>query len=241
MKIAIMTDLHANLPALKAVLPHFAEEEIDEIVHLGDAISIGPQPRECLEMLKSHSGVSLIMGNHDHWYANGLPDPEPNWMTAGELQHQHWTHKQLSNDFKNWVRTWPWIIEREIDGFKLAFMHYALGPDGRSYKDIIFRPTSEKLDSYFGGQADLYFYGHVHVASDIQGQARYLTPGSLGCQKEAMAPYFLLEINNQALHLQKRLVKYDDAPLFEAFESRKVPERVFIYDAFFGGRFPPSR
>jgi predicted phosphodiesterase len=193
-----------------------------------------------MALLRDLTGARFIMGNHDHWYADGLPNPRPDWMTDGEMRHQYWTHKQLGSEFQDWVRTWPWIMRMEVGGIKLAFMHYALGANGHSYKILLRNPTPEDLDRSFDDHADIYFYGHVHIASDLQGRARYLTPGSLGCQKKAIAPYFLLEITADKLQIEKKFVPYEDGPLFEAFESRKVPEREFIYQAFFGGRFPPK-
>jgi len=238
MRLGIIADLHANLPALKAVTSCFESEHVDQVIHLGDAIAIGPHPRECLDMLLSFTGIELVMGNHDHWYVHGLPDPRPDWMTDGELQHQYWTHDQLGEGYKDQVKKWPWSIEREFYGFKLAFMHYALGEDGKSYQPFISDPTSEGFDKLFHSQADTIFYGHSHVPSDLQSRSRYLNPGSLGCQKTATAPYLLVDITDQEMQIHKRSFPYDDRSLYEAFETRDVPEREFIYKAFFGSRFP---
>jgi predicted phosphodiesterase len=71
MKIAVFTDLHANYPALKAFLQHIEGDEYDKIIHLGDAIAIGPNPRECMETLVDIANIHFVMGNHDDWYANG--------------------------------------------------------------------------------------------------------------------------------------------------------------------------
>ncbi len=95
MKTAVIADVHANLPALRAALAAIRQEGCDRIVHLGDAIGIGPQPAECLELLCGLQGATLIMGNHDAYFAHGIPDPRPAWMGEGELRHQRWIHTQL--------------------------------------------------------------------------------------------------------------------------------------------------
>jgi predicted phosphodiesterase len=237
MKIGIISDVHANLPALQAVIRRFQGNGVDSIIHLGDAIAIGPQPRECLELLRSIPEARFIMGNHDYWYANGLPDPLPDWMTEGELRHQHWTHEQLGEEFKDWIKSWPWNIIIDVQDIRLAFLHCPLKEDAKGSKNFVLDPKPEDFDQYFDYQATYYFFGHVHTASDLQGKARYMNPGSLGCQKEAIAPYFILEIIDDHVRVHKNSVGYDDGPLFKAFETRKVPERDFIYKAFFGGRF----
>lgn len=63
------------------------------------------------------------------------------------------------------------------------------------------------------------------------GRARYVNPGSLGCAPRAVARYEVVE------YVAHRSVSYDDTSVFETFEARQVPERRFIYRAFFGGRF----
>ena len=100
MKIVVIADVHANLPALKAVLNTICEEGYDAVFHVGDAIGIGPYPAETLDLLLNTSNAHLIMGNHDDWFINGLPEPQPEWMSDGEVEHQHWTHAQVDPQLK---------------------------------------------------------------------------------------------------------------------------------------------
>jgi len=86
-------------------------------------------------------------------------------------------------------------------------------------------------------QADVVCYGHDHMAADVTGRARYVSPGSLGCCREALARFLVLECAHGEFAVHARAVPYDDAPLFAAFEARQVPERAFLYRAFFGGRY----
>jgi predicted phosphodiesterase len=95
MKVAVLTDVHANLPALRAVLGQLEQEGFDLLVHLGDAIAIGPFPAECLDLLLNVPNVRCVMGNHDEYFVHGLPQPQPAWMSDGEVEHQHWTHRQM--------------------------------------------------------------------------------------------------------------------------------------------------
>jgi hypothetical protein len=67
-----------------------------------------------------------------------------------------------------------------------------------------------------------------------------VNPGSLGCDDRALARFVILICEGGRVALDKRAVSYDDAPLYEAFERREVPERHFLYRAFFGSRFDPD-
>ena len=82
MRIVVLTDVHGNLPALNVALHSIEREGYDLLVHLGDAIAIGPFPAECLERLLALPRARLLMGNHDVWFASGLPEPRPSWMSA---------------------------------------------------------------------------------------------------------------------------------------------------------------
>ena len=82
----------------------------------------------------------------------------------------------------------------------------------------------------------LVFYGHHHPFSDVQGRGRCINPGSLGCAPVAEARYCCLDIADGQATVAHCRVHYDDAALYRAFEARDVPERTFIYHAFFGGR-----
>jgi predicted phosphodiesterase len=87
-KLIVITDAHANLPALTAVLDAARREGYDRIVHTGDAIGIGPFPAEVLDRLLNTPNLECIMGNHDAWFVDGLPQPQPPWMSDGEVRHQ---------------------------------------------------------------------------------------------------------------------------------------------------------
>lgn len=65
MRYAILSDVHANLEALEAVLSDLRLRNIDKILFLGDAVGYGPNPNECVEILKDCSAV-MLAGNHDH-------------------------------------------------------------------------------------------------------------------------------------------------------------------------------
>lgn len=83
----MIADAHANLPATVAVLDALDTCGCATVVHLGDAIGIGPHPGEVLTLLADRE-VVCVMGNHDEWFALGLPDPRPAWMSTAELEHR---------------------------------------------------------------------------------------------------------------------------------------------------------
>lgn len=236
-KIIVMTDLHANLPALQATLRSLDQEGYDLLVHTGDAISIGPHPAECLNILLSLPGSIFVRGNHDAYFADGLPSPQPSWMSDGEVQHQHWTHAQLGEDHRRAVQGWPYFHSTTADDVRITFLHYGLDSSGRDFLPILRQPREIDLDQMFVGYGSvLIAYGHHHSFSDIQGAARYINPGSLGCAPAAMARYSIVTCDHGRYNVAHRSVPYEDDHLRDAFVRRNVPEREFIDKAFFGNR-----
>jgi predicted phosphodiesterase len=238
-RLAILTDAHANLPALSAALAAITRQGCDAVFHLGDSIAIGPQPAECVALLLSTPGARCLMGNHESYLVDGLPQPRPDWMSEGEVEHQMWTHGQIDAAQRRAIAGWPYAVHAELDGMRAVLAHYALDATGRDFQPSVRAPAATDLDRLFAEvDADIVFYGHDHRAGERLGRVRYVSPGSLGCYQEPLARYCLATFGRGQCDVEMRAVPYDDEPLFRAFEERRVPERAFLYRAFFGGRFP---
>lgn len=235
-RIALIADVHANLPALEAALAAIDMDGCDAIVHLGDAITIGPYPAECLDLLLNRSDIRFVMGNHDDWFARGLPVPRPSWMSEDEAAHQHWTHARIDPSRRAVVATWPFEIDESIEGLRLRFVHYALDQTGHGFRWLGTDPRLDQLDDAFGNGADVICFGHDHTQRDVMGRARYINPSALGCSVESLARYALMEIASNHVSVNFRSAPYDNTAVFRAFEDRQVPEREFITRTFFGRR-----
>lgn len=239
-KFAIITDAHANLPALDTVLREIMDEECDAIFHTGDAMGFGPYPAEVVDRLLSTPNVRLIMGNHDEWFAFGLPEPRPAWMSPGELSHHQWVHAQLDPLLREVIADWPYTISENVFGLRLTFTHYGRDEGGLGFRPVIADPTPSALDHLFASrEANLIFYGHHHRPSDIQGRARYVNMGTLGCCSRPIARYGILNIAEDGTYrLLKRAAPYDQTDLFRQFVDRDVPEREFVCRVILG--HPPE-
>lgn len=234
-RIGIITDAHANLPALEAALAALERAGCETILHTGDAIGIGPHPAECLEVLLGHSRTRLIMGNHDAWFAFGLPDPRPSWMSAGEWEHQRWVHAHLRPEWRAAVAAWPYAIDLAVGPVTVTFCHYARSGDRSGFAPIIPRPDAADLDRLFGSTADVVFYGHHHPTSDLTGRSRYVNPGALGCHTEPLARFAVLTVHDDGpWDVRLGGVPYDRERVLRDLDLRDVPARADIRRIFFG-------
>lgn len=235
-KTGIITDAHANLPALEAALAALDAEGCEFVIHAGDAIGIGPHPAECLDLLLAQPRMRFVMGNHDEWFAHGLPQPQPAWMSDDEVQHQRWTHRQLTPAMREAVLDWPYGFDLDIDGVVASFCHYPRAADGNGFASVVKEPSVGNLDHLFAGfDGEIVFYGHHHPYSDIQGNHHYVNPGALGCNGPGQARYAVLTVNDDgSSDVSLRSVPYDARGLLDDYEQRQVPARATIIRIFHG-------
>jgi len=239
MKIGIFQDIHANLPALKKAIEVFKEQKFSSIYHVGDLIGLGPYPKEVFDLAHSVDEIEFIMGNHDHWFAFGLPPATAELMSkqfkSEEVnEHYKWTYEQVGEQSKNIVRKWAFTKEiKTAYGKSIIFQHYGYDKQTNWFKDFINKPTNKDLDELFKEvNADIIFYGHNHTASDIQGNSRYINLGSAGSYYKPEVRLGILDISQEKLDLEKFSVHYDDIDLLEEFERKQVPGRSIFKKAF---------
>lgn len=229
MKIGIFQDVHANLPAFKKAIHFFRENECSKIFHVGDLIAIGPYPKEVMELALTIEELVFVMGNHDYWFAYGVPESKE----KVEKAHQIWTHQQIGEEFKSIVQQWNFVEELNVHNRKIRFQHYGIDDDARWFKDFVLPVERAGLDKLFDGiDAEIIFYGHNHESSDVQGNSRYVNLGSAGCHDKPEVRLGILEIDEDKLVLDKFSLAYNDDGLMEAFDIREVPARDFIRKTF---------
>ena len=152
MRIAIISDIHANLEALESVLHVIRDERADEIVCLGDIVGYGASPNECIEGVRSTT-KHILLGNHDE-AAIHLERTEyfnPYARIAAE-----WTHGVLTPERQKFLGDLPLTLELE----GILFVHASpYEPEAWHY---VLSPADAQFNfSYF--TQPLCFVGHSHV------------------------------------------------------------------------------
>jgi predicted phosphodiesterase len=173
MRVAALYDVHANLPALEAVL---AELDAETILVGGDAV-LGPMPKEALALLRER-GATFIRGNCDREVAAPGEGDEV-WT-----RRARWAHEQLDEDELAFLRNLPHPLALEVDGLgEVLFCHGS----PRSDEEILTAITPPKrLDPILDGVTqDLVVCGHTHAQFDrLVGDRRLVNAGSVGMAYE---------------------------------------------------------
>jgi predicted phosphodiesterase len=155
MRYAIISDIHSNLEALRAVLEKISSLKIDTSFCLGDIVGYNANPNECIEIVRSE-GIRCILGNHDS-RAAGLEEPDDfNPLAAKAVL---WTRDQLTEENKKYLRNLP----RELQVDDLVIVHGSIHDTDRY---ILSR--SDILDNFqclreLPGSPRIGLFGHTHV------------------------------------------------------------------------------
>ncbi|MCU0487001.1 MAG: metallophosphatase family protein [Anaerolineales bacterium] len=232
----MLTDSHANLPALTAVLEDIHRRGCERIYHAGDLIAIGPYPAEVVDLAMS-SGMRCVLGNHDELVLKGIPlDPTPG-MDDDELRHQHWTHSRLDKGRRDFIRGFPYALREEIEGVKLTVVHFALTREGDGFKPVNPRGSDEEILGLFGDTAgDVVCFGHLHERRfnrEFFGR-HFLNPGAVGCSHQGEAGYAIVDLSGGRFVIEECRVKYDRCALLERYRELEIPAREVILKVFFG-------
>lgn len=150
MKILIVSDIHANLTALEAVLEDAGE--VDATWCLGDIVGYGPDPNECVERIRNLPNKICLQGNHDQATVNIIDTTSFNPEAQAAV---YWTQKTLSEDAIDYLKALPSHIELE----NVTLAHGS--PRKPVWEYVIDPYTATRNFEYF--KTDYCFVGHSHI------------------------------------------------------------------------------
>ena len=153
MKLALLADIHANGPALEAVLARIDVLGADRLVFMGDLVGYGPDPVAVTERVAGHvaKGALVLMGNHDEAAITGRGNMNPTAAAAIA-----WTHTQLGAAEKDFLKALP--LKVELDDVLLV---HADGSAPGEWHYVTDKASASK--SILATAARITLCGHVHV------------------------------------------------------------------------------
>jgi predicted phosphodiesterase len=247
MKVAAIYDIHANLPALEAVLEDIRQGKVDRIVVGGDVFP-GPMPQETIQyLLDLEIPIQFLCGNGDREVLAQMTGVETEWYRAAPEQWREpvrWTAQQLGPELELLLASWPKTLSTEIAGIgEVLFCHATPRNDTECFTGLT---SEDRLLPVFGGvAAQLAVCGHTHMQFDRTiGKIRVVNAGSVGMPfGEPGAYWLLLGPGVQLRHTPYDLVKAADRiratkyPQAEEFAERNIlqpPSEEKMLEAFGG-------
>lgn len=238
---AIISDVHANLEALENVLKEIEKEKVDEVLFLGDAVGYGPNPNECIDLLKQNAGL-MVAGNHD-WAAvnmGGYGHFNPFARIAIE-----WTQKILSPGNRDFLRKLP--LTAKIEEANIFLVHGTPREPGNWHYFLSKYDAAVNLEHF---EEKICFVGHSHQPFIIESTERHGTntfypftevginqryivnTGSVGQPRDANpdASYVILKDNR----IEIKRVSYDIVVTQNKMKKAGLPE--YLIERLAAGR-----
>jgi predicted phosphodiesterase len=212
-RLALLSDQHANDVAFRAALEDVERLGVDEIVCLGDVAQGGSEPAQTLDRLAA-LGCETVLGNADALLLD-VPTDSPEPITERLLEVREWTLAQLGPSHLDQIRSFRPVVRRELEGVSLVFFHGSPS----SYDDVLLPELGGgALEPFLGQEAALLAGGHTHLQwTRGIGDALYVNPGSVGISYDRhadpvvlrpLAEWALVTVANGTVAVEFRQVSY---------------------------------
>lgn len=217
LKMAVISDIHANLEALQKVLEDAKSRGADVFVNAGDSVGFGACPNEVIEQLCENNVLS-IMGNYDAEVLDGKSDAKGEKKIAFEF-----TEKELSKSSECYLHLLPHELRLEVAGKKLLITHGS----PQSIEEHIYSDTpAERLEELAqAANANVVIVGHSHEQFQRSvGDVCFINPGSVGRQGDGnpQAAYAMLTFEPFKVELIR--LDYDVEGAADALRQKGLPE-----------------
>ncbi|MDX2186966.1 MAG: metallophosphoesterase family protein [Opitutaceae bacterium] len=218
MRVAVLSDIHGNLPALEAVLDALPRLGVTQTVIAGDVVNGSPDSRACWDLVHSLR-LPLLRGNHERYVFDLHSErAKPEWATL-QFAPVHFTYKQFDDAIRMEMARLP-ILHRDPELPGLLVVHAS----PRNDHDLVFPYTRESdLDAMFSGATERTFVrGHNHYAGITLWRGRHIVnAGSVGLPLDGSpkAQFVILELKAGTWRAEHHAIAYDVARAVRRFEE----------------------
>jgi len=228
MRLAIISDIHANLHALEAVWQDLEQQHPEAVYCLGDLVGYGAYPNEVVAFIRERQ-VPTIMGNYDEGVGLDLHDcgcvyRDPELARLGDLSLL-WSREHTSGENKQYLQGLPLQIRLPDGRPTLLLVHGS----PRKMNEYLYedrpRATFERIAAV--AAADVLLFGHTHLPYQKKvDKVLFVNTGSVGKPKDGdrRAGYVILEMGRRP-RVEFRRVEYDVATAARAVRESGLPPR----------------
>ncbi len=226
MKVAVFSDVHANIHALNAVMGDIHKLNPQLIICLGDLTGYGAFPNEVIELVRE-AQIPTLLGSYDEAVGFGLSDCGDSSTSFDDFRQRErtlkWTCNRVTEDNKRYLRELPMIIRRNLAGKHVLFVHGSPRDINESlYED---RPEATFIQVAKISGCDLLVFGKTHQAYQKKANHTvFVNSGSVGLPIEDInvASYIVVEIDKQ-IRVEFRRVDYDFSAANLALKQAGLP------------------
>jgi predicted phosphodiesterase len=224
---AVITDIHANLPALQAALARIGELGIERVYCGGDLVGYGPHPNEVIALV-AERGIPTIYGNYDYAIARDLEDCGCAYVTPHDRElgqgSVDWTLAHTDQRSKDWLREVPFDLRFEVGATSVHLVHGS----PRKVNEYLFEDKPARLYERLAlaEDAGVMAFGHTHkpwVRS--HGGVLFVNCGSVGKPKDGdpRGAFAVLRESAEGVDVTIERVAYDAAGVAAQVREAGLP------------------
>lgn len=227
----ILSDIHGNADALKAVLEH--AKSFDSVWVLGDLVDYGPEPHVVIDMVRDLKPEAIVMGNHDNAVAFNIDcGCAPETHDLSEYTRMNISFRFLSKEQIDWLRNLQVRVRLGIGSKKLYIVHASPNKPLHGYikpgmpSEMLEQLLSEGTIAKKLVDADILVVGHSHIPMDMVFKGiRILNPGSVGQPRDGdpRASYAILDTETWSFSIYR--VKYDVEAVIRKLEGLNLEQK----------------
>ena len=212
-RAAVITDVHANLPALRAALARIDELGIEDVLCGGDLVGYGPHPNEVCDLIRER-GIPTIHGNYDHAIARDLDDCGCAYVTPHDRElgqrSVEWTLAHTDRRSKDWMRELPFDLRFAVGDTAVHLVHGS----PRKVNEYLFEDKPARLYERLAAAEDndVLIFGHTHKPWVHEyGGVLFVNCGSVGKPKDGdpRAAFAILRATPTGIDVTIERVPYD--------------------------------
>jgi putative phosphoesterase len=230
MKVALISDMHANLPALEAVLAHANSIGVKRFWCLGDFVQFNAFPQEVVRTVRRLKPVS-IHGNVDSMVLEmkqRLKQTPMEELPEDEVPFA-WTYRQLSKQSRKYIKGLPDTIKMKAKGYRFLLVH---GSPAANDDPIYMDTPDDRLEELSQmTKADFILCGHTHkpFIREVHG-VQFINPGSVGrpIDHDPRASYAVLNIKKTAVDVEFYRVEFNVSIAVQAIRDAGLPEQYAL-------------
>jgi diadenosine tetraphosphatase ApaH/serine/threonine PP2A family protein phosphatase len=229
MRIAVLSDIHANLLALDAVLAHAGT--VDAVWHLGDVVGYGPDPDGVVDRLRA-IGAQGVRGNHDAAACGG---PEIDWFNPDARRAMEWTRETITDATRAWLEglperatiggcelvhgsprepLWEYVTSTGVARDNLALLEGPIGLHGHTHMPVAWVAEDGRVE---------LVRGRPDSSLELQGRRALINPGSVGQPRDGDPDAGYAILDPEAGRVSWHRVAYDIAAVQEQMRAAGLP------------------
>ena len=226
-RLAVLSDIHGNLPALEVVLADVEAQQVDQVVIAGDVVNWGPFSAQVMARVTGHDWA-IIRGNNEYYLLNyNTPRQPDHWREYVLLP---WLSHQLKGHWHHVIASWPDELTLSFpDAPPIRVFHGMPGDPWHGLHPLL---TDTDLENTLTGvEATTMIAGHTHLAmSRHAGAYHVINPGSVGVPLDgkSSASYALVEGDSNGWTATFRRLPFDTGPLLAEYARTAFAEHYGV-------------